>query len=471
MGLTRILRIFLARWKTVLLVFILAGAIGLSIAHLAPVTYTASGVVMVESRADPVAGVAQIMAPNFLTTQVDVIKSSRVSNKVIKNLRLEENQTLKQQFRDSAAQGTYDEWLSRLLQQNLLAVPGRGSNVIKVSYTSLDARFSSLMANAFIAAYLDSVLEMRVEPAKRYSSFFDDRSKVLREAVEKTQSALSEFQKEKGVVSADDRQDLEITKLNELQSQLLQVQAQAIESTSRQAQSQQSADKTQEVLASGLVSGLKSEIIKQETRLLSLLAKYSDNHPQVIEARGELTDLKTKLDVETRRVTSSVSISNSINRQREADLKRALETQRAKVLTLKQTRDEISVLQRDVDGARRAYDGVQQRLTQSSLESQNQQSNISVLNSAEIPNETRSQIFAKNAAKALIVALGLALVAGFIKELFDRRVRAIEDIGRTVNLQVIGIMPGPDNKKWFSRQRPSLQQARLLRQLPASNGR
>jgi polysaccharide biosynthesis transport protein len=471
MGISRLLKVILARWKIVLLVFILAGAIGVAVAYQLPTSYSANAVVMIESKADPVAGVAQIMAPNFLTTQVDVIKSTRVSNKVITALKLQENPTLRAQFSESAAQGTYEEWLSRLLQKNLVAEPGRGSNVVRITYTSSDARFSALMANAFVAAYLDAVLEMRIEPAKRYSSFFDDRSKALRENLEKSQAKLSEFQKTKGVVTTDERQDIELAKLNELQGQLLQVQAQAIESSSRQTQSQQAADRTQEVLNNGLITGIRQEIIKQETKLLELTTRLGDNHPQVIETRNGLADLRQKVESETRRITSSVGVSNTINRQRESDIRAALEAQRAKVLRMRQTRDEISVMVRDVEAAQRAYDGVQQRFNQSSLESQNQQSNISVLNQAEIPNETKSQIFMKNAAKALIAALGLALLSGLIKEFFDRRVRSLEDISSIVELQVIGIMPAPARRAWFRRTRPTLQQSRLLRQLPNHAGR
>jgi polysaccharide biosynthesis transport protein len=220
------------------------------------------------------------------------------------------------------------------------------------------------------------------------------------------------------------------------------------------------------VLSSSLVASIKSEIIKIETKLLELTSRLGEKHPQVIETRAALADLKGKLDIETRRVTGSVGVSNTITKQRETELRAAVEAQRAKVLRMKQTRDEIAVMQKDVEAAQRAYDGVQTRLNQSTLESQNQQSNISVLNQAEVPNETKTQIFLKNAAKALIAALGLALLAGFVREFFDRRVRSVMDIQPALNLPVIGIMPRPDKSSWLKGSMPSLQQSRLLRQLP-----
>jgi polysaccharide biosynthesis transport protein len=471
MGIARIFQVLLARWIIVLVVFLIAALIGSFIAYKAPVSYSATAVVMVESRSDPVVGGMQLMTPNFLVTQADVIKSTRVSNKVIKNLKLNENPDLREQFKDSQAQGSYEEWLSRLLQRNLFTEPGRGSNVIRVTYTSTEARFSALMANAFVTAYLDAVQEMRLEPAKRYSSFFEDRSKELREAFEKSQAKLSGYQREKGVIATDERQDIENSKLNDLQAQVLQIQAQAIEATSRQALNKTAADRTQEVLNSSLVTSIKSEINRLETRLVELNSKFGDKHPQVIETRGSLADLRSKLDTEIGRVSGSVGISTKITQQRELELKNALEAQRAKVLRMKQTRDEIAVMQRDVEANQRAYDAVQLRFNQSTLESQNPQSSMSVLNLAEIPNETKMQIFLKNLAKALIAAAGLAVLSAFVREFFDKRVRAIDDVTGSLNLSVLGVLPGPDKKSWFKRKSITTNRMWVLRQLPLTSGK
>jgi polysaccharide biosynthesis transport protein len=466
MAIARILRVLLARWVVILVSFVIAAVVGSIVAYYVPVSYTATAVVMVESRTDPVAGGMQIMTPNFLATQVDVIKSSRVSEKVIKGLRLNENASLREQFKDSQAQGTYAEWLARLLQRNLLAEPGRGTNVIRVSYTSSEAAFSALMANAFVTGYLDSVLEMRLEPAKRYSNFFDDRAKDLRENVEKSQAKLSMFLKEKGVVASDERQDTEIAKLGDLQSQVLQVQAQLIDAYSRETQGKGTPDITQEVLGNGLVNTIKSDIIRQESKLVELSSRLGERHPQVIDVRNGLDELRSKLNVEIKRVTGGVGISSKIVKQREGELRNALDAQRSKVLRMKQTRDEIAVMQRDVEVAQRAYEAVQVRLNQSTLESQNQQSNISILNLAEIPNETKTQLLIKNIFKALLVAFGIAVLAAFVREFFDKRLRTLDDIVSASDLPILGVLKSADKKTWFRRKKHRLQTSWVLRQSP-----
>ena len=64
----------------------------------------------------------------------------------------------------------------------------------------------------------------------------------------------------------------------------------------------------------------------------------------MVEAKASIAELRSRLDAETRRVTGGVGVTNTINRQREAEVRAALEAQRAKVLRLKAVRDEGAVL-------------------------------------------------------------------------------------------------------------------------------
>jgi polysaccharide biosynthesis transport protein len=466
MNVSRLFQVLLARWKFALSAFMLAAMIGVTFAYYIPKSYTSTATVVVDAKTDPVAGVAQIMTPNFLTTQLEIIKSSRVGNRVIKQLKLDQNEALRSQYVASKIQATFDEWLSGLLQKALITEVGRGSNVIKISYTSADANFSALMANAFVRSYLATVLEMRVEPAKQYAEFFDERSKGLREAVEKAQTKLSVYQKEKGIIGSDERSDLENSKLNELSQQLLQAQSASIDASSKQTQAQLASDRSQEVLSNGLINSFKVDLAKQETRLQELSSKFGDAHPQVVETKVSIADIRSKIESETKRITGASAVVTSISRQRESEIRSALDAQRSKVLKLKEVRDDLTVLQRDLENSQKVYDNVQQRLNQSTLESQNQQSNVSVLSKAEVSNESSNQIFLKNATKALAGAFGFGLFIAFLVEFFDKRVRVQDDIVESIDLPIIGVMPKPDKSGFFGRSKPTPLQRRLLRQLP-----
>jgi len=102
--------------------------------------------------------------------------------------------------------------------------------------SNTDPRFAAGMANAFVQAYLDTTVDLKVDPARQYSGFFGERAKAARERLEELQTKYSEFQKANGIIASDERLDVESSRLSELSSQLVMMQALAAESASRQTQ-------------------------------------------------------------------------------------------------------------------------------------------------------------------------------------------------------------------------------------------
>jgi len=465
MTFSQFLSVLRARWFVAALVFALTVVVTVVVTLLLPKQYTGSSSVVVDVKPDPVSamGFSSAVIPGFMATQVDIIQSDRVALRVIRELKLTDNPQIRAQWQDETeGKGTLDQWLVDLLQRRLDVKPSRESNVINVNYKAPDPRFAAALANAFAQAYIATTLELRVDPAKQYATFFDIRSKDAREALERAQSKVSAFQGEKGIIATDERLDVENARLNELSSQLVQLEAIASESTSRQAQAQgTSSDRIQEVLNNPLIASLKADLNRSEARLQELNSKFGVSHPQVIEAKANIAEMRTRLEAETRRVTGGVTVSNSINRQRETQLRKELESQRNKVLRMKATRDEGQVLVREVENAQRAYDAVMARLTQTSLESQTTQSYVNMLSTAAAPVEASSPKIFLNAILSVFVGTLLAVGVIMLLELMDRRVRAPEDLVANLGLPVIGTLPRP-NAKRFSGRRASLMQQRVI---------
>jgi polysaccharide biosynthesis transport protein len=465
------LSILRARWWVVLLVLALTVGTTLVVSLLLPKQYQATASVVVDFKPDPISAAVYggMPSPAVMATQVDIIGSERVALRVLRSLKLTENPDVRQQWQDETqGQGSIDQWMVRRLQRNLDVQPSRESSVIAVSYKAPDPRFAAGMANAFVQAYIDTSLELRVNPARQYSGFFDQQVKDMREALERAQSKLSSFQREKGIIASDERLDVENARLNELSSQLVALQAVSAESRSRQAQANSAAgERLQEVLNNPVVGALKADISRGEARLKELNSRLGDNHPQVVETRANLSELRSRLEAETRRVTGGVGVTNTINTQREAVVRAALDAQRAQVLRMKAVRDEGLVLQRDLENAQRSYDAVQARLAQTSLESQTTQSNVNVLSQANPPVQPSSPIVWLNALLGLFLGLLLAVGVALGLEMADRRVRSPEDVGLALGLPVIGLMPKPGGRQKL----PSPMQQRLMGPAPRSAAR
>lgn len=420
-----------------------------------PKKYVGAASVVVDVKPDPISGINQaLMTPALLATQVDIIGSERVTRRVIRALKLAEVPAIREDWQSDSQSADVDieTWLVGLLQKQLDVKPSRESSVISIEYGAPDPKFAAAMANAFAQAYLDTVLDLRVDPAKQFSSFFDARAKDAREALEKAQTRLSEFQREKGVVMTDERMDIENQRLNELTSQYVMVQALSAESGSRQTQAAGgAADKLQEINSHPVIAALRADISRSEAHLQELSSKFGDKHPQVIELKANIAELRNRIDTEIKRLSAGVGVANNITRQREAQIRAELEAQRAKVLKMKQVRDEGMLIQRDVEAAQRAFEQIQMRLTQTSLESQITATNVSLLTPATPPAKPSSPKLFLNAILGIFLGLMAAIGCVLVAELRNRRVRGIEDITGVLALPLLGVLPRANAKSKSSR--------------------
>ena len=465
------LAILRVRYLSALFVLLVTVGTTISVSLILPKKYTAVATVVMDLKPDPVTAAIYggMASPAMMATQVDVLQSDRVAQRVVRDLRLTENPQVRAQWlEDAKGKGSIEQWLGHTFQQSMDVKPSRESSVIAVSYKAPDPVFAAALANAFVKAYLETTLELRVDPAKQYSSFFDTRSKDARETLERAQSKLSEYQKGHGIIATDERLDVETARLNELSSQVVALQALSSESGSRQAQARGAgADKLQEVLSNPLVAGLKADLSRAEARLQELGSRLGDEHPQVLEAKANIASLRSKVESETQRVTGGVSVTNKINKQREFEVRASLEAQRSKVLKLKALRDEAAVLIRDVESAQRAYETIVARFNQSSLESQNNQSNANVLTPASPPLEPSSPKLLLNSALSIFVGTLLAVGTALLRELMDRRVRSPQDVADAMGLAVVGVLPKPTAKRSGGKSRPTLTQQRMVARLAA----
>jgi len=475
MSFSQFMSILRARWKAALAMLLFTIGVALALSLLLPKKYTASAALVVDVKSpDPIAGMvlAGMMAPGYMQTQVDIIQSDRVAQRVVRDMKLNQSPESRAKWMETTdGAGEFEAWLANALQTHLDVKPSRESNVLSVSYVSPDPKFSAAMANAFVQAYIDTNLDLRVDPAKQYSSFFDSRAKELREALEKAQARLSTYQKEHGLVSGDERFDVENAKLNELSTQLITMQALSAESTSRQQQALASPNQLPDVINNPVVAGLRADLSRQEAQLQQLSTRLGDANPQVLELKANITELRSRYDTEVRRVSSSMGISNNINKSREADVRAALEAQRAKVLKLKDQRDEAMVMQRDLEASQRAYDAVAARLTQTSLESQNNQTNVSILTRAAVPAKHSSPKLLLNMLVATFLGLLLAVGIALLRELMDRRVRSPEDLVRSIGLPVIGMIPQPMRGRLLGGKQRFVLPSRVLARLPNASSK
>jgi len=444
MTLQQFLLILRARFRVICGVVAIVVVAAAAVSLILPKKYTAQAALVVDAKSsDPILGnmIPSQMMASYIATQVDIIGSDRVAQRVIEITGLDQQPQFQEMWQEATeGRGDIKVWLAAALKSKLDVKPARESNVITLSYTGSNPEFVTMVVNAFAQAYIDTALELKVEPARQYATWFDERTKGLREDLGAAQKRLSDYEQQHQIIASDGRLDVETARLAELSTQLVAVQGLRADSRSRQSQSG-AAELLPEVTQSPLISNLKSELARKEAERDQLRGRLGPNHPEVGKVAAEIGSLRQRISSETQRIAASLGTSSRISAAREEEIAAAVEAQKVRVLELKAHRDRISVLQRDVEAAQRAYDLVTQRLAATNLESQTQQTNVAVLTPATVPLWPSGPRMLVNLVLAVIVGGVLGLGSALLIELVDRRVRGEDDLASVPDVPILGVIP------------------------------
>jgi chain length determinant protein EpsF len=450
MSLNQILVILRARSRLVLGVFFGAILLVILITMIWPKQYTATSSLVVDAKTDPVAGGAGIaasqqMMANYVNTQSDVIESRRVGQKVVKTLKLDQDPALLQKWRSAThGKGDFSVWLGDYLIDKKLTVapvhdsPTHASNVIEISINWPDANLAAALANAFAQAAIDTNIELKVEPAKQYAAWFQQRSRALREDLEMKQKRLSDFQNSTGLVATDEKLDLENARLAELSSQLVAIQGVRQESQSRQHGVNGDIQSLPEVLQSPVIQSLKASLAQAEAKEPDIASRLGKNHPDYQAAEAEIANLRERIARESANIVASLGSTTQVNLRRENDVRQALEAQKKKVLELKHSHDQAANLQNDVNSAQRDLDAVSERFAQSSLESQSSQTNVVQLTVATAPLGPSSPRLKLNMLLGAFLGVVFGIGAALLAEMLHPRVRLDEDLVQVLGVPMLG---------------------------------
>lgn len=453
MNLRQLLLILRLRWWLVLLVLLLSLGGTLAATLLMPKQYTAETSLLLDIKTDPLlATLMPAMAtPAYIATQTEIIRSDRVAGRVVSMLGLAQSPSAVAQWREETeGRVPLESYFGSLLQRGLVVEPGKGSTLLNVSFSGTDPKFAAAAANTFAKAYMDLTVELKLDPAKQYSSFFDDRFKTLRTDLENAQARLSAFQQNKGIIVSAERMDQETARLNALEVSLAGALAESADTSSRQRNA--GTETSVDVQQSAIVQGLKSELAKAQTKLSEISSVMGSQHPQRLALEAQISELRQQISAEMRRVSGATSSMNRITGQKIAELRSMVDAQKRTVLNLRAQRDEAAVLLKDLETAQRAYDQVATRRSQLSLESQADQVPVRVLSPAVEPLRPSKPNLPKNMVAALVVGLILGVAAAAALEMVDRRVRSEADLLVMDGVPVLGVLSSKPSTAWYGRR-------------------
>ncbi len=226
MTLHQFLLILRAQWRIAVYIFVGVVTAVLVLSLIWPKQYTAIASVVVDNKSDPLAAgnnaaMAGQPANNYVNTEADIIASERVAQRVVKTLRLDQQPEARRRWAKRTDEDISVQIADYLLDKKVVVAPAHdspthSSNVIDISVTWSDPRTAAALANSFAQTAIDTNIELKVEPAKQYAVWFEQRAAALRADLQAKQKRLSDYQTANGIVATDEKLDVENARLTEL---------------------------------------------------------------------------------------------------------------------------------------------------------------------------------------------------------------------------------------------------------------
>ena len=464
MNLSQFLLALRARRKAFFLVLVATIVMAIGVALVVPKKYVGTATLLVDARDEQAMSPSRILTfrdrASYIGTQIELVQSGRVAQQVVRDLKLNQNPDLRAAFEDdTGGVGSIDAWIAAMLLDRL-KVTSSVSNLITVEYSSNDPKRAADVANAFAKAYLATALDLRTQPQREAAEWFEDQLKGMKARVTESQTKLTGFQREKGLVTADDRVDIDAARLGELNTQLLASRNATYEAQARRKQAAElvesggSPDALPEVMTSPAIMAVKSDLARAESLLQIASGDLGQNHPVYLKHSAEVTALREKLGNEMKKVVSALGNAEQQARRREQELQAALDAQQQHIIKMKDARVQIAAMTRDVENAQRSYDAVLARYMTTRIESRAQQGDVALLTPAIEPAKPAHPKIPLIAGLSVVLGLMLATMMVYALETLDRRVRsrydlesrlAVPSLGRLSRWQPTGgrLLPAP----------------------------
>lgn len=458
MSFDSLIRILWARrWLTVLLLVACVGTT-VTVTLMLPKQYTATTELILGGKVqDRMTGelLPARSGSSYMATQVEVIKSRKVAARVYDRLPSDMQDIAERQaFLNQVGEPDPQRWVMRTLGRNLRVTPSRDGSVLAISLQSEDPKLAAALVNAVAEAYTETQLELRTDPALRFSQWYDQQLDVLRQNLRDARRKLSSYQQEHGIIALDERLDVETERLRELSSMLVAAQGESLQDQLKDSQGER-AGTIAHVPDNTVIQNLRSELARAEAALKDMSTRYGINHPEYQRASSEVEALRASLNREMKLVAQTLRSNAEISEGRTRELEAALARQKERVLELNAHRDELELLRQEVATAQEAYDAASGRASANRLESRLGETEVTVLNEAVPPVLPSSPNLQLN----LVISTALGLLLGFgvslLLEMTHRRIRSRADIEEGLGLPVLAYLPASSGR-WRHKEANSL---------------
>ena len=321
--------------------------------------------------------------------------------------------------------------------------PVRGSRLVDVFFVSADPQFAARAVNVVAEEYVNQNLEFRLQNTDKTLQWLTEEVAKQQNVVQTSERLLAEYRENKNALSLEDRQNIIVSRLNQVndaasRARMTRIQKEALYNQVLAATDRESLST---IASNPFVQQLKTRVAELQREKLRLEDRYGQKHPDVQRVNDQIADAHRQLDVEVDRNVAAIKADYQAAVAEEKQLGRDLETQKAQATDLNRKSIDYSVLQREAVSNRQVYESLLQREKEMRVVSNSRANNVRLLDRAETPGSP----FTPNTRRAWIIALlfglGLGIAAAFAIDYLDDTVKTPEDVTWRLRLNFLGLVP------------------------------
>ena len=395
---------------------------------------------------------------NDVRSQLKIIASPQIAREVLDGLSASDRAILDQQSllarlvsqfkRDDSGQpgqSPDDKAVRRYLDRLTVFNDGR-SYVIEVAFRSQSAELARRVLDRHLEVFLAQQLAAQRRVVTGAEQWFDRELDTLRAKLVDAEARQQAFRQRSDLLLAEgetlrSRELATITRaLAEARFDLARKSARFAELNNGTGNSSSGADSL--VAASELIQKLRAQEADTSRQIASMQRQFGASYPPLLARQAELSDVRSRIQAETQRLSAAAGGDLEIARQNTARLEADLKAAVAALGTSSQ--DELSALQveREIQADRQVYDRLLERSREVSVQGLLQPLEFRVVSAptlAETPVAPRRALL-------LLLAVPLSLVLGLVAALVgqwrdQRRVASLSLLEQNHGLYGLGALP------------------------------
>ncbi|MGH7774679.1 MAG: GumC family protein, partial [Candidatus Binatia bacterium] len=440
--------------------------------------YTAHTTVLIERRPPQVLKVQDaapaeyIMYEEYYKTQYEILKSDGLAARVIRDEGLEDHSLLAGEGKgpdgerglvaklsrgpkgstkqltstvsktnDTEPFGVKSESIAAYLSM-LEIKPVQGTRLVRVGFNTPDPALSARLANAHADGYVRHGIDLRSRTNEEAVDFLQKKLLKLKERVKESEAALNSYRRDEGIISLDDKSNLVVDRLADLNARLTEAEAERIAIEAQlQVVQKGNQDLSSVVTNSPVVQNLKAELARLEAEYAQYSKEFKPGYPRLEKLKLQIENTRRQLLSEIQIEVKGVESSYLAAKNKENALRAKMQEQKKAALNLKDSGVQYAILAREVDTNRQLYDSVLQRMKEMGVASEVRTSNVYVMDRARsslspsYPNKRRTLLL------ALLIGLAAGVGLAFLLEQLDNTMGSPEEVERYIRLPSLAVVP------------------------------